>query len=322
MKNRYFYMSDIEHTITVEYATRKELLEMITEMCENLMSEAADMYDYSEDVYMILYKDGTEDFINDEYDGHHIEKQNIASIVNSNACTYIVYGHFVMDECGNAYPAFEDKIDDTNIKEVDREDYVENEIAQNDAQDVVETVNDKVIDETENVTQNEPETNEEQPENNGWELIAKQQLDNAYNWLVGERENSVNDGETTDKEFNEWIVNEALEEIYHEAITTKYHEDACGGKAPKEMRFAGKNFCYNYLTKLFKEDGYNVDKPTEKKQRGKYLIEYDGRVQNLSQWAKELGMPGQTLFARIHVSGWTVEKAFTTPVKKRKKEGN
>lgn len=57
-----------------------------------------------------------------------------------------------------------------------------------------------------------------------------------------------------------------------------------------------------------------------KKQRGKDLIEWNGKTQNLSQWAKELEMPGQTLFARIHLSGWTVEKAFTTPVKKRQKK--
>lgn len=57
-----------------------------------------------------------------------------------------------------------------------------------------------------------------------------------------------------------------------------------------------------------------------KKQRGKDLIEWNGKTQNLSQWAKELGMPGQTLFARIHLSNWSVEKAFTTPVKKRQKK--
>lgn len=60
----------------------------------------------------------------------------------------------------------------------------------------------------------------------------------------------------------------------------------------------------------------------EKKQRGKDLITYNGKTQNLTQWANELGMPGQTLFARIHLSNWSVEKAFTTPVKKKnKKEG-
>ena len=58
----------------------------------------------------------------------------------------------------------------------------------------------------------------------------------------------------------------------------------------------------------------------EKPNKKQDLIEYNGKTQNLSQWAKELGMPGQTLFARIHLSGWTVEKAFTTPVKKRNKK--
>ena len=62
-----------------------------------------------------------------------------------------------------------------------------------------------------------------------------------------------------------------------------------------------------------------AEHPTkEKKQRGKDLITYNGKTQNLTQWANELRMPGQTLFARIHLSNWSVEKAFTTPVKKKK----
>lgn len=62
----------------------------------------------------------------------------------------------------------------------------------------------------------------------------------------------------------------------------------------------------------------NEEKPA-KKSRGK-MIEYNGESKNLNQWAKELGMSGQTLFARIYISGWTVEKAFTTPTKARKKK--
>jgi transcription termination factor Rho len=57
----------------------------------------------------------------------------------------------------------------------------------------------------------------------------------------------------------------------------------------------------------------------EKKPRGK-MIEYNGKTQNLNQWAKELGMSGQTLFARIYISNWPIEKAFTTPTKKKKTE--
>lgn len=63
-----------------------------------------------------------------------------------------------------------------------------------------------------------------------------------------------------------------------------------------------------------------AEEEAPKKQRGKDLITYNGKTQNLSQWAKELGMPGQTLFARLRLSNWPVEKAFTTPVKTRKKK--
>lgn len=211
---------------------------------------------------------------------------------------------------------------------------VRTEIAES-VKDESESTVDDVIEETDEAAQNEPETNEEDlvlmpgadklaylkeepetKEDNGWELIAKQQLNNAYNWIVGGNENAVSDGDMTEEEFKKWITNEALEEVYHEAITTQYHEDACGGKAPTEMRFAGKKFCHDYLMRLFEKDGYEIEKP----KKGKDLIEYNGKTQNLSQWAKELGMPGQTLFARLYMSHWTVEKAFTTPVKKRNKK--
>lgn len=125
MNTRFFYLKDINFTISVEYATRKELLEWMDEMCKDLTSSNADMYDYSDDVYMILYKDGTTDYINEEYDGHHIKRQNIVSIVNINSCTAIVYGHFAMNENGVVEPSFEDKIDNTNIYEVDNENYTE-----------------------------------------------------------------------------------------------------------------------------------------------------------------------------------------------------
>ena len=50
------------------------------------------------------------------------------------------------------------------------------------------------------------------------------------------------------------------------------------------------------------------------------LIEYNGKTQSLSAWARELNMPGQTLYARLHISNWSVEKAFTTPSRRKKIE--
>lgn len=65
--------------------------------------------------------------------------------------------------------------------------------------------------------------------------------------------------------------------------------------------------------------GNDVDQKPEKKPRGK-MIEYNGKSQSLNAWAKELGMPGQTLFARIYISKWPIEKAFTTPSRRKKSE--
>lgn len=58
---------------------------------------------------------------------------------------------------------------------------------------------------------------------------------------------------------------------------------------------------------------------TEKKPRGK-LIEYNGKSQTLGKWAEELGFTPQTLYARLYLSNWPVDKAFETPSKRKTKE--
>ena len=56
--------------------------------------------------------------INEDYDGHKIRRQNIASIVYDNPCTSIVYGNFAINEYGVVTTAFEEDINKTNIVEV------------------------------------------------------------------------------------------------------------------------------------------------------------------------------------------------------------
>lgn len=97
--------------------------------------------------------------------------------------------------------------------------------------------------------------------NNGWEKIAKRNLLWAYNNIVGGNENAVSDGDMTKEAFQNWIATTALEDVYHEGITTYYDAGFEGGPAPAEMRFAGKDFCYKYLISLFKKDGYTVTAP-------------------------------------------------------------
>lgn len=61
-----------------------------------------------------------------------------------------------------------------------------------------------------------------------------------------------------------------------------------------------------------------VDMKTQNNnKRSNKQITFRGKTQNLSQWAKELGIPRTALSNRIHVSGWSIERALTTPVKKK-----
>ena len=57
----------------------------------------------------------------------------------------------------------------------------------------------------------------------------------------------------------------------------------------------------------------SFDKP-ERKRGAK--IEYNGKAQNICAWAKELGVSANTLYSRIYILGWDVEKAFTYNGKK------
>ena len=114
MKAREFRIIDIDHIITVEFASRKYMLELIEDYIENLENG----FDMSDFCYDILYKDGTEDFINEEYDGHKIRKINIASIIEHNPEDDIVYGNFEMNEYGCTVASFETVISDHNIEEI------------------------------------------------------------------------------------------------------------------------------------------------------------------------------------------------------------
>lgn len=62
-----------------------------------------------------------------------------------------------------------------------------------------------------------------------------------------------------------------------------------------------------------KEKATSAQKP--KRERGK-LIEYNGKSQNLCAWARELGVSTQMLYARLYISKWDVEKAFTYKITK------
>ena len=114
-KDRRFLVKDIDCEVVVEVTSRKEVLEWMDEYLENLPYE---WFDGSNEHFQILYKVGTYDCINEDYDGHKIRRTNIASIVYDNAETSIVYGNFEINEYGVVTPAFEEKIAQDNIVEI------------------------------------------------------------------------------------------------------------------------------------------------------------------------------------------------------------
>lgn len=120
MKNRYFYIPDIDAVETVEIDSRKNLLSIVDEAIESInngMWEDAG-------VISILYKDGSFEYIDEEYDGHKIRKINIVSIVWANPETYCVYGGFEVNEWGVVTASATEAIHQ-DIKEVSSADYTE-----------------------------------------------------------------------------------------------------------------------------------------------------------------------------------------------------
>ena len=118
--DRYFYIKDVECTTKVSYTTRKELLWLL----DNTINNRYDTLEFMEDegaCFHIIYKDGTDDIINMFYDGHKIKRINIASMVYSDATETLVYGNFEVSECGLVSASLTEKIDNTNVVEVDRE---------------------------------------------------------------------------------------------------------------------------------------------------------------------------------------------------------
>ena len=114
-KDRRFLIQDIGCETLVEVTTRKEVLSCLDEYIENF---DYDWFDRSDESFSILYKDGSYDTVNEDYDSHKVRRQNIASIVYDNPETSMVYGNFEINEYGVVTPAFEENIADTNITEI------------------------------------------------------------------------------------------------------------------------------------------------------------------------------------------------------------
>ena len=86
----------------------------------------------------------------------------------------------------------------------------------------------------------------------GNERIAAMNIRGAINWIVGGYYNSYQDGYDEDVPKSKQSI---IEEVYDAAMSDAYgYEQVHYGRAPREMRFAGKDFIMNYITKKINED--------------------------------------------------------------------
>ena len=59
-----------------------------------------------------------------------------------------------------------------------------------------------------------------------------------------------------------------------------------------------------------------IQAPAKEDRRG-VLYEFNGQQKTISEWSRVLGIELFTLHARIHRRNWSIEKAFTTPVRRK-----
>jgi hypothetical protein len=115
IEERIFKILDIDTDIIVEVVGKqKDILDCMNEYIENM---EYDWFDASDDAYMILYKDGSTEYIHEDYDGHKIRRKGIEAIVNNNPCTSVVYGHFSINQYGVVTPSEVEEINE-NIREI------------------------------------------------------------------------------------------------------------------------------------------------------------------------------------------------------------
>lgn len=61
-----------------------------------------------------------------------------------------------------------------------------------------------------------------------------------------------------------------------------------------------------------------TSKQQNRNSRNNHLETYNGKTQCVAAWAEEYNIPYKTLWARLYIYNWPIEKALTTPIRKSK----
>lgn len=114
-----------------------------------------------------------------------------------------------------------------------------------------------------------------------------------------------NYGDRNIKVCNEWLDRKnGFMNFYNWAMQNGYKEDLTIDRIDNNGNYEPSNCRW-------------VDiKVQANNKRNNKLITYNGKTQTLSQWAKELKIKYATLNNRINTNKWSIERAFTQPLRK------
>ena len=163
----------------------------------------------------------------------------------------------------------------------------------------------------------------------GHEAIAARNIKGAFDWLVGGWYNCLQDGYEEDIP----TLEEAKETVYSEAMVNFYKsgQEHCG-RAPKEMRFAGEEFCRAYVEKLFAEDGdaeelwgNNTSEETQEEEEMKQVTREEARAQVVKNYTvkemrealKEAGYKGISRLSKADLVELMLDEAEAQDASRR-----
>lgn len=93
--------------------------------------------------------------------------------------------------------------------------------------------------------------------------------------------------------------------FYNWAMSNGYHDDLTLDRINNDGNYESSN-C-RWVT---------MKTQANNRRNGRYLTAF-GKTQHISDWAKEIGIDRRTLKKRIDCLGWPIEKALSTPIKRR-----
>ena len=107
--------------------------------------------------------------------------------------------------------------------------------------------------------------------------------------------------DTATRDCNEWLNN--FMNFYNWAMANGYRDDLTIERIDVNGDYCPKN-CK-----------WISQKEQSKNRRNVHLITFNGKSQSLTDWSNELNINFNTLYQRIIISKWSIEKAFTSPIR-------